>query len=367
MTDLYAIDSHKLMYHPRRVAQWQDVGGDWEKAKSVYPIYVEMSPVGGCNHRCTFCVVDYIGYQARALSLEMLKTRLPEMGQLGVKSVMYAGEGEPLLHKNINEIVAVTKASGMDVSFTTNGVMLNERFVENSLSLVSWIKVSMNAGTPATYAKVHRASEDEFGRVVGNLKRADEYRRKHGIDCQIGAQALLLPENAAELKELARLCRDEMGIDYLVIKPFARHEHSTKEAYDRLDYDQYMALESEFAEFESKDFHVVFRKNTMQKYMEPSAARYPKCYASPFFLAYVMADGSVYGCRDRLLEPQFEYGNLNELSFSEIWEGPRRQESFGYVREKLDISECRKNCRMDEVNRFLHRLETSSVPHVNFI
>ena len=47
--DPYRIDSHKLMYHPDRIAQWQTAGDEWEKAKSVYPLYVEIAPAGACN------------------------------------------------------------------------------------------------------------------------------------------------------------------------------------------------------------------------------------------------------------------------------------------------------------------------------
>ena len=364
--DKFRIDSHKLTYHPQRVAQFLEAGDDWAKAKHVYPIYVEVSPVGACNHRCTFCAVDYIGYESRMLDADSFSDRLAEMGELGVKSIMYAGEGEPLLHKRINDLVEATAKAGIDVAFTTNAVVLNDHFIERSLPLSSWVKVSINAGTAQTYARIHRTKERDFSRVTDNLKRAVAARRRHGWKCTIGAQALLLPENAAEMETLARLCRDEIGLDYLVIKPYSQHLLSDTRIYEDIDYTQYLGLEESLRALNSAEFNVVFRMNTIRKHIHDSD-RYTKCNATPMFWAYVMANGDVYGCSAYLLDKRFCYGNLAERSFRSIWEGPEREAGFHFVRDGLNIEECRRNCRMDEANRYLYELKEGLVHHVNFI
>ena len=74
------------------------------------------------------CAVDYIGYKTIKLNTDLLKQSLKSMGFGGVKSVMFAGEGEPLLHPDIAEIVNYAKKCSIDSSFTTNGVRLTKTF-----------------------------------------------------------------------------------------------------------------------------------------------------------------------------------------------------------------------------------------------
>ena len=90
---------------------------------------------------------------------------------------MYAGEGEPLLHKKINDIVRSTYEAGIDVSFTTNGTHMDEAFIESSLPLTQWIKLSINAGTPETYAKIHQTKERDFNKAIGNISKATKYKK----------------------------------------------------------------------------------------------------------------------------------------------------------------------------------------------
>jgi radical SAM protein with 4Fe4S-binding SPASM domain len=169
------------------------------------------------------------------------------------------------------------------------------------------------------------------------------------------------------METLAQICRDEIGLDYLVVKPYSQHKFSETRLYEKLNYGSYLDRAEALEKFNTPDFNVVFRANTMKKHMEDEGQRYQKCGATPFFWAYVMADGAVYGCSAYLLDQRFDYGNLNDQTFEEIWRGDKRRANFGYVKNEMDISECRKNCRMDEVNRYLSDLTDNRVAHKNFI
>lgn len=363
MSDKYSIDSHKLNYHPERVAQWIEAKDDINKLKKVYPIYVEISPVGACNHRCTFCGVDYIGYQNIKWETQLLKERLTEMASLGIKSVMFAGEGEPLLHKELDDIIEHCSKVGIDSSITTNFVMLNEKNVLKIFKNASWLKVSINAGTKETYSKVHRTKEADFDKVLENMKLAVKTKKEHNLKCTIGAQMLLLPENKDEAIILAKTCK-EIGLDYVVIKPYSQHLFSKTKQYEGIDYKPMLDLGNELEKLNDENFNVVFRSNTMKKL--DGGHSYKKCYSTPYFWAHMMADGDLYGCSAYLQQSKFCYGNLKESSFKEVWESEKRLKSILYVKEKLDITGCRENCRMDEVNDYLWRLKNPN-KHDNFI
>ncbi|MBT4606395.1 MAG: SPASM domain-containing protein, partial [Thiotrichales bacterium] len=113
------------------------------------------------------------------------------------------------------------------------------------------------------------------------------------------------------------------------------------------------------------DFKIIFRAHAMNK-LKDAKLPYNTCYSTPSFWAYVMADGGVYTCQTFAGDERFCIGNINKSSFQEIWEGEKRSSQLQFMLNELNISECRKNCRMDEVNRYLWALKHPS-SHVNFI
>ena len=354
--DKFRIDSHKLIYHVERV-------NNWLKGNGIYPVYIEVSPAGSCNHRCVYCALDFMEYKPRFLDTAIFKKRLAEMGRLGVKSIMYAGEGEPFLHKDIAEIISHTKKSGIDAAVTTNGVLFGREMAKATLRDLTWIKVSINAGSKNLYSKIHRTNPLDFDRVIENMAYAARLKNERKYSCTLGMQIILLPENFREVALLAKKAQD-IGMDYLVVKPYSQHPLSKTTRFKNIRYSRYFHLAEKLKRFNSDNFNVIFRINTMKKW-DAAKRDYKHCLALPFW-AYIDAAGNVWGCSIYLTKNKFCLGNINKNTFREIWESNKREKLVTWAQEKLDTGKCRINCRMDEINKYLWEL-THPSPHDNFI
>jgi len=339
--DQWQIDSHKLIYHVERVAAWL-------KGENIYPLFCEVGLTSMCPHRCYFCAFDYVGYPKVFINTDNLLSALTEAAGKGLKAVMFAGEGEPLLHPDIARIVTGAKQAGLDVAITSNASLLSRELAKELLPHLTFFRASINAGTPQTYARVHRVRENEFGRVLHNLKQAVEFKG----NCTIGAQIVVLPENKSEVQILAdRLAN--IGLDYLIVKPYSQHPKSI------------VRIKSEsLPEVVSDRIKVIIRHQAEVNLRKEKV--YKHCLGLPFW-TYIDARGNVWGCSCFLGDERFYYGNINEESFPEIWEGRRRRESLRWVESEMPIEECRKACRLDEINQYLWELKEAPPLHVNFI
>lgn len=356
MTDNLKIDSHKLIYHVSRVNQWLN-------GEDIYPIYIEIGPSGGCNHRCSFCALDYLEYKPNFIDKDRLMQTLAETARYGVKSVMFAGEGEPLLHKDISELVLHTKKNNIDVAITTNGVFFDVALAKEILGALTWIRISLNAGTSATYSKIHRCNIKDFDTVLNNLANAVRIKRQNNYLTTIGVQLLLLPENYNEATTLAKRLK-EIGVDYLTIKPYSQHPMSANRLKEDIDYSNFQHLEDELDKFADNSFKILFRTNTIKKLREPKP--YQRCLGLSFW-AYIDSGGNMYACSAFLGDKDFCYGNIYNQSFKEIWESEKRKKILKRFQTELDANlYCREVCRLDEINRYLWALKHPQ-PHVNFI
>jgi GTP 3',8-cyclase len=346
------VDNHKLMFHPQRVSEWLQNG-------DCFPVYVEIGPTNRCNHRCIFCALDYREHTRNDIDPTVMIDTLKEMAKCGVKSVMFAGEGEPLLHKNISDFIETAKTSGMDVALSTNGVMFSEEILKKTLPYLSWVRYSLDAGTMETHRVVHGAGSNDFNKIIKNIRKAVKIRNENGYNVTLGVQMLIIPDNIREIIPFIKLIRDA-GADNVQLKPYSHHPLSNNQFF--VDHAEINNIEQEILSYNSDTFQVIYRKMTLQRLHDPK--QYQECLGLPFY-ALIESDGSVIPCNLYYNNKSFTYGNLYKESFSEILKGSNRKKILGNLR-KNGVTHCREGCRLDAVNRYLYSLKNPH-PHVNFI
>tara|TARA_Y100000310_G_scaffold344908_1_gene460380 strand:- start:2555 stop:3610 length:1056 start_codon:yes stop_codon:yes gene_type:complete len=350
--ELSNIDNHKLMYHSDEVSEWKGTGDH-------FPIYVEVGLTNACNHRCIFCALDFVDFGKDFIDKKVMLTNLEDMATNGLKSIMFAGEGESLLHKDIGLFTKQGKKYGLDMAITTNGVPLNEKKREECLPYLSWIRFSIDSGSPKNYAKIHGTNPRDFDKVINNIKRCVEFKYKNNLQTTIGAQFLMVPQNMKQGKKLAKILKN-IGVDNLQIKPYSHHPFSNNDFV--VSAKKYNKLEKKLKKYNSKDFKILFRKATAERI---SCERdYDQCYGLPFY-ALIDAKANVIPCNMFYNNPEFTYGNLYKNKFSEIWKSDTRKEIIKKINKK-GIEKCRQGCRLDVVNIFLKRT-LNPEPHDNFI
>ncbi|AWK62707.1 radical SAM protein [Helicobacter cinaedi] len=333
---------------------------------------MEVSPVGLCNHRCVFCAYDYINYPNRKLDKERFLSFLDEALGLGIKSILYAGEGEPLLHPHIGEFVQRTNELGIDAGMFSNGEMLSEKKARGVLPYLKFLRFSFNGGNAETYAKIHKPNAGGGGatcirdrsKVIQNIAYAAKLRKEENLELDLGSQFVLLEENKDSLLEGVQTLR-ECGVDFISIKPFVfQNEQQKYRSKQDLDSEEIASLVARAKVYETDNFKVIFRENAFENTHQER--QYKHCRGCSFITTLNSA-GDMATCLPYWDKQEFVYGNIYKQNFYEIWNGEKRAKIKTFLETKLDVGTCPKNCRPNAINEFLEDILEAKVKHINFI
>lgn len=348
------LDGNKMLHHLDKV-------NAWDRGELIAPVYIAFSPTSYCNHHCVFCVYHYKEFKPIFFPLAKFQELTSEWANLGVRSLFFAGDGDPLVHKQCDEMVAAAKANGIDVALNTNGRLLSDKNISVFVRDLSFIRVSINAGTAASYAHIHGTKEQDFNIVIENLKSLVKEKKKQQSKMTIGVQCLLLSKNLDEIKTLALLVK-EIGVDYLSIKPYLKHPEiefddailNLDEALEDLSFFQKTINDSNFS--------FVLRKTLFE---QKAPRGYKKCLATPFMIE-IDALGDIYSCGPYIGNADHCLGNVLKTSFNEAWTSDKAIQARAHIENCVNVSACMPSCRPDSVNEFLWKIKNPP-QHVNYI
>lgn len=313
---------NKALKHPQRLA-------DYLNGKGIMPVTLDIDLTDRCNSKCPGCVGDR-GKGQPSLDTGIAKALLLEASQLGIESVVFTGGGEPTLHEGLGELLRFSAALNLKTALVTNGVALARR-PELTAAIVqtcSWVRVSLDAGTQATYEKVHGV--DLFDQAQAGIAALVQCRNGHESRTPtIGVAYLTGKETVHDIPDACRLAR-HLGADYLYLRPFLG--------------DRIAVMARSYQDWFGTDTFEVLGAAAYCHFHE-MAKTYPHC-GFGWWVSVVKADGNVTWCCRMRAKPQYFLGNLYLDKLADILARRKAVE--------VDFSDCELLCRGDEFNRFLH-------------
>jgi MoaA/NifB/PqqE/SkfB family radical SAM enzyme len=125
-----------------------ELGGDRRRLSRVLQVH----PTRRCNLRCRHCYSESGPAETETLATSLIIDAIAGAAAEGYDALSVSG-GEPLLFEGLDRLLRHAKELGMLAAFTTNGMALTERRLEQLVGLVDLIAVSLD-GTPESHVRM---------------------------------------------------------------------------------------------------------------------------------------------------------------------------------------------------------------------
>lgn len=138
-----------------------------------------------CNHRCIFCAHKKMKRKQGTINFDFCCHVLQDAFDNGCREVGFYATGEPLLYKQLSEVISKAKKIGYTYTYiTTNGILLSESKIKEICDAgIDSIKLSINAVNRRKYNFIH--GKDNFEAVIDNLKQLYLYREQRNLNYKI--------------------------------------------------------------------------------------------------------------------------------------------------------------------------------------
>jgi MoaA/NifB/PqqE/SkfB family radical SAM enzyme len=133
----------------RRLREFRMIGKGL--ASKDHPILAHVIPMRRCNLSCTYCN-EYDNF-SKPVAIDVMYQRLDQLARLGTTIITISG-GEPLLHPDLDLIVARIRKRGMIAGMITNGYLLTaERIQRLNRAGLDHLQISIDNVMPDEVSK----------------------------------------------------------------------------------------------------------------------------------------------------------------------------------------------------------------------
>lgn len=252
---------------------------------SVNPFHASIKITENCNSRCIMCNAWKNRYLDELTTTE-IEDILYQSKEVGIKSILFTG-GEPLLRKDIGELIEKTKKLKLKAYLQTNGLILNkkaETLIESGINrvIISIDGIGKNndeiRGVPGGYNKA----------IKGIYALKNCVAKEKVCDLEIAITTTLTSINNPEIPQLIELCKKlkvKWGFNLLDTNPYF---------FQNVDISKLLITDKDLVD-RTIDYLYRVRKETPEVFnMEPVSLEFARKYLKnenphvPCVLGYLM-------------------------------------------------------------------------------
>ncbi len=320
------------------------------------PVHAELDLTDRCNVACYFCNQQDLRTKEQ-IPIKRTTELIDELAANGLRSVRLSGGGDPLFHREINQVLDHLALRGVVVdNLTTNGVALNEEIAQYLVrSKAREVIFSLNAADASDYARMMQVKPALFEKVLSNIRTLVKVRGE-SIYPSIVIQYLLDRSNYTRIVDMYEVGRslgvDRVGINAVLEIPRDRIDHqvlltpedsTVAEPY----VEQVLRRDADAGlvqiDFPIQGWNAMLGRVRARIGVEPTnmfstAPSFKEENGGCFFGWYTAAitgNGDIRPCC-LLLNPDVpSLGNVHQGSMTEHWRGPAFQKMREEMREVL--------------------------------
>jgi radical SAM protein with 4Fe4S-binding SPASM domain len=206
------------------------------------PLDLHWEVTGKCQLKCKHCYNESGEKQAHP-PLSKIVSVISELEKYKLRSVVLSG-GEPLLRRDILEIIKAIRPITNELVLATNAAISNEHIIGEISQLIDAVNISVDSAEASVF--------DGFRGVDGTFEQTLKGLRsfvKHGVT--VVAQTVIFKENVEKLDLLANLLLNE-GVRYWSVRMPVRSGYCNDNTEEFMDIEQSIKYEDEFQALKKK-------------------------------------------------------------------------------------------------------------------
>ena len=262
-----------------------------------------------CNFRCPYCEASAGTPAKNELSTEEVRQFMDDLAGMKVKRLAVSG-GEPLVRKDITELMAYANARNISIGLVTNGYLVEALW--DSLKHLKYFLYFTSIDGIEAHNDRTRGKKGAFKHALKGLELFESI----GVRTRM-INTVVTPQNIEMLDEMLGIF-SESPANRWALTPTASVGRAAHDKGYSLDWNQLEYVVDFIARNQDRMHVDLGESHTYLKHF------YGKFFGKPFFCGAgltrcaVMPDGEVLGCQ-QAYDNSLSEGNIRDIPFSRIW------------------------------------------------